>query len=88
MRAAQAVDHTRRRESSGEGLSVPFDFWKCQKCGRICTKLEMLAATGLEPDDTCCPCGSLKYSPMNLPWWGWVLPRVWRLAGYRVLGWA
>lgn len=75
-----------RKQSTGEGTIVPFDFWKCEKCGRLCTALEMAKALGISPTASCCPCGSLKYSPMNLPTWGWCLPRVWRFAIQRLRG--
>jgi len=60
-----------------------FDFMRCEKCGRLVTKLEIARAlengTG-QP----CPCGGMKLRPINLPWWGWLLPRVWVFAWQRV----
>jgi hypothetical protein len=64
-----------------------FDFYKCAGttgCGRIITKPEMekaLATTG-KP----CPCGGQNFSPIDLPWYGWVLPRVWYFAYLRLRG--
>lgn len=63
-----------------------FDFLRCQKCGRIVTKLQMQRAIGDGGDGRACPCGSLKYSPANLPWYGWFWPRVWVFACQRLRG--
>jgi len=62
---------------------MEFDFMKCQKCGRLCTKLEIDRGLG---KGEICPCGSLKYAPVNLIWWQWMLPRVWWFACLRMRG--
>lgn len=65
----------------------PFDFYICTKCQRICTAVEMQKALGINPSvGSPCPCGGHKFSPTNLPWWGWFLPRVWTFAVDRVRG--
>jgi hypothetical protein len=71
-------------------LTVPYDFYRCGKCGRLVTQPEMQRAVGVGGTGRACPCGSLRYSPINLPWWGLLLPRVWHfaLARVRALGWA
>lgn len=61
-----------------------FDFMRCEKCGRIITKPEMQIAIGAEGTGKACPCGGMKYTPIDLPWWGWGLPRVWAFAWQRV----
>jgi len=52
----------------------------------LVTKLEVLAAVGPGGTGQACPCGALKYSPTNLPWWGWFLPRVLVFAVKRLRG--
>lgn len=64
-----------------------YDFMRCEKCGRVVTKPEVLRAIG---DGTAagtgkpCPCGGMKLTPIDLPWWGWLLPRVWVFAWQRI----
>lgn len=65
---------------------VRADFWRCDKCLRLCTKPEMDQALGIGGTGRACPCGSMRYRPANLPWWGWLLPRVWRFAWLRTHG--
>ena len=57
-----------------------WDFMRCQSCHRLCTKLELERALGRNVTGLACPCGGIKYMPVNLPWWGWILPRVWVFA--------
>lgn len=57
-----------------------FDFMKCQKCGRICTNTEVVAAIGPGGHGKICPCGSLKYSPYQIAWRDYGLPQVVRYA--------
>ena len=71
-------------ESAALTKLVDYDFMKCEKCGRIVTKPEVLVAIGPGGNGQACPCGSMKFLPMNLPWWGWFLPRVWKFAYHRV----
>lgn len=62
------------------------DFWRCLKCGRMCTGLEMNRALGIEGTGTACTCGAIRYSPVNFRWYWWLLPRVWKFAYLRVRG--
>ena len=67
--------------------AVPYDFFLCQKCHRLCTAVEVAQTLGLNPPRRSpCACGGLKVSPTNLPWWGWLLPRVWTFAVARLRG--
>lgn len=63
-----------------------FDFYKCLKCGRVCTQPEMMVALGPGGSGKVCPCGGLRYSPINLPWLAWCLPRVLSFAWKRIRG--
>src|SRR3990167_390531 len=60
-----------------------YDFMKCQKCGRLCTKPEMERGLGRHGTGSVCPCGSMKYAPVNPPAWAFLLPRVLAFAGRR-----
>lgn len=60
-----------------------FDFYRCLKCNRMITHLEMEDRV---PTGKVCPCGALKYSPINPTWKHFFLPRVWRFSLYRALG--
>jgi len=60
-----------------------FDFYRCLKCNRLITHLEM--EDGL-PIGKVCRCGALKYSPVDLKWYQHLLPRVINFAFYRALG--
>lgn len=62
-----------------------YDFLQCKRCGRICTKPEVDRALGPLGTGQVCKCGSIKYSPINLPWWGVFLPRVWSFAVNRLV---
>lgn len=75
MSAAPSIQHV-----------CEYDFLRCQKCGRLITKIEMARAIGPGGDGKACPCESMKYQPTNLPWWGWLLPRVWVFAMQRLRG--
>ena len=66
--------------------SVSADFWRCYNCGRLCTTPEMNKALGVGGSGQACPCGSMRYTPSNIPWWGWFLPRVWKFAFLRIRG--
>lgn len=72
--------------AKGQVNEATFDFYSCYKCGRLITRLE--EADAFNPKSPrlgkICPCGSLKYRPCNLPWWGWLLPRVWKFALQRI----
>lgn len=60
-----------------------FDFHQCQRCRRIITKPEMLT---IPANGSPCPCGGVRFSPINLPWWGWLIPRVLAFAWQRIRG--
>ena len=66
-----------------------FDFYRCDRCGRLCTQPEMMRALGREGTGHVCPCGGLKYRPTNLRWFERSYPRVWTFAWQRAhdLGW-
>jgi hypothetical protein len=68
------------------GDPVEADFWFCYKCKRLCTGLEMAIALGPGGSGFACPCGSQRYQPTDIPWWGWFLPRVWKFAYLRIRG--
>jgi len=65
--------------------------YRCYKCGRLITSLEVLAAwrtsegkDGLTHDPLC-PCGSRHITPTNVTLWEELtLPRVWKLWYYRI----
>ena len=57
-----------------------YDFYRCEKCRRLCTKLEWDAAMGLHGTGRVCPCGGIKFSPSNVTWRDYVLPQVIRYA--------
>lgn len=69
--------------------SLPaYDFYRCigaSGCRRIITKPEMTVGfeTGVP-----CRCGGLKFSPINLPWYGWFIPRILKFAIWRFRGMA
>jgi hypothetical protein len=67
-----------------------FDFYRCYKCGRLITRIEEIRGFYNAEEKKCsiCPCGSARYSPANLKWYNWLLPRVWVLAYYRIRGMA
>lgn len=73
---------------SGAALQTlcDYDFMRCQKCGALVTKIQMETAIGAGGTGQACACGSLKYQPTNLPWWGWLLPRVLAFAWKRLRG--
>jgi len=64
----------------------PWDFMRCAKCGRLHTQLEMRERLGPQPTVKGCACGSAKFSPANLTWTDWRLPRVWVFALARLRG--
>jgi DNA-directed RNA polymerase subunit RPC12/RpoP len=56
-----------------------YDFYRCFDCGRLISFVEERRAYDPKGKNygRICPCGSRRYRPANLPWWGWFLPRVW-----------
>lgn len=72
-----------------------YDFYRCRGCGRLITRLEMnLHLRGFEypegptsrADGQPCPCGARRFSPCNVRWWHFLLPRVWRFLRMRRRG--
>ena len=65
-----------------------FDFYKCQRCGKLITKLDEIASftPGTKRYGIVCKCGCRKYSPTNMEWYHWFLPRVWKFAAMRIMG--
>lgn len=66
--------------------AVNADFWRCHECGRLCTRVEMDMALGVGGTGAACSCGSGRYVPANLPWYGWMFPRVLSFAILRIMG--
>ncbi len=62
-----------------------YDFYKCAKCGRLITHPESLDNTA---KGSVCPCGGLKFSPINIRWFQYFLPRVIWFSLLRWRGWA
>jgi hypothetical protein len=53
--------------------------YRCNSCGRLITKLEILDAR-IASRANLCPCGAKTISPTNAKWWEEVfLPRCWKL---------
>lgn len=64
-----------------------YDFYRCNACHRLLTKLEEFET--FDPTSSrfgqVCPCGYRRYSPTNMTWNEWLLPRVWKFAFVRIL---
>jgi hypothetical protein len=56
------------------------DFYRCQKCFRLCTLAEMVDALSPGGTGRACPCGSLKYGPAVATWRDYPLPQVIRFS--------
>jgi hypothetical protein len=67
--------------SASYAAGVTYDFYQCTTCRRLTTQPELVAALGQARG---CRCGGLKFSPTNLPWSGWLRPRVLRFAWQRL----
>ena len=63
-----------------ERLGDEYEFYRCLRCLRICSQTEMLAAIGQDGSGSACPCGGLKYSPVQVTWRDYHLPQVVRFA--------
>lgn len=65
-----------------------FDFYRCYKCKRLITRVEEIRAFSKQSKNpgAVCACGSPKYSPANMRWYEWLLPRVWQFAYLRLKG--
>jgi len=77
------VEQIRLKMGLGES---DFDFYRCGKCQRLITRVEEMKAYSKKATKpgAICPCGSPKYSPTNLVWYEWFLPRVLLFAYYRI----
>jgi len=63
-----------------------YDFYRCigrSGCGRVITGPEMKA--GIRTGSVC-PCGGLKFSPINIRWYHWFNSRVLKFAYLRLRG--
>ena len=60
-----------------------FDFYKCLKCGRLVTNLEFVTKLKF---GRVCPCGGLKYTPIDAKWYQFFYPRVIWFAVQRLRG--
>jgi hypothetical protein len=60
-----------------------FDVYRCKGCTRIVTKLQILE---MMKTGKLCPCGSGQITPCDLFGFDWLLPRVWKLVYYRLMG--
>lgn len=65
---------------------VRADFWRCYNCKRLITKPEMDRALGVDGTGIACPCQSSRYTPANVPWYGFLIPRVLRFGFDRLRG--
>jgi hypothetical protein len=63
-----------------------FDFYRCEKCHRICTKLEWDAAMGVQGTGRACPCGGVKFSPTDVTWREYAQPQIIRYARLSLSG--
>jgi hypothetical protein len=86
MSAAEQTDTTGFTLKPEVSQLCEYDFMRCGKCGRLMTKPEMQKALGLGSDGRACPCGSLKYLPVNVRWFDWMRPRVLSFAYHRLRG--
>lgn len=57
---------------------------RCNKCGRLITKTEIVDRLEGRKPLPVCPCGSNAIRPSNPKWWEYALPRV-IVLGYGVL---
>lgn len=65
---------------------VKADFWRCFGCKALITKIQMDKAFLPSGNGIACKCGSNRFTPANLPWYGWFLPRVLKFAALRITG--
>ncbi len=61
-----------------------FDFYRCARCRRLITRVEELMAKQGRYGGAICRCGSFRFSPVNMRWFHWFLPRVWIFAALRL----
>ncbi len=55
------------------------------KCNGLITHMQM---EDLVPTGKVCPCGGLKYAPVDAKWYQFFIPRVLQFAFYRIMGYA
>ena len=84
----QKLSASEQKRAHEEVNKDEYDFYTCYKCGRLITRVEEIMAfiPGTKNSGKICKCGSMRYRPSNLPWWGWFLPRVWYFAYLRIRG--
>ena len=63
-----------------------FYAYRCRKCTRVITKLQVLAFMSGKTSGRLCPCGSGQLAPCDLAGTDWLLPRVWKLVLFYLLG--
>lgn len=56
--------HTHQQQD----VPAVYDFLRCLKCNRLCTRLEESRGLGVGKTGRICPCGGLKYSPTDATW--------------------
>ena len=61
-----------------------WDFYRCHECGYLITAIEMAVAINVTGRP--CPCGARMFSPANVRWYHWFLPRVLYFAYQRLRG--
>ena len=59
--------------------------YSCKGCKRVVTKLQVLAMMRGDAARIC-SCGGGQISPCDISGTDWLLPRVWKLALYKILG--
>jgi hypothetical protein len=73
--------------------NLKYLLYRCYKCGRVITKLDIQAIWSIPPPPKgcndhvpLCPCGSRHVSPSNAKLWEeLILPRIWKLWWYEVV---
>jgi len=85
MKMCVSAEQLRAKAGLGES---DYDFYRCYECRKLITRIEEIKmfTCGTDEYGVVCKCGSRKYTPVNLPWWGWLLPKVWKFAFYRIRG--
>lgn|GEM_PF-4903131 len=80
-----SAEQLRAKAQVGES---DYDFYRCEKCGHLITRIDEIRAftAGTKTHGRICECGCRKYRPVNMPWWAWFLPKVWRFAWLRIRG--
>ena len=90
VRAQEAKETKQRggvRLEPVNGLGDVYDFYRCYMCHRLITMLEERAALKAQKEQIC-KCGSSRYQPTQFVWYYLFLPRVFKFAILRILGYA